>query len=101
MKLASLKQKYSDLAKDKPVGAETDEYYPCLYLDEKQMDALDIGAVRAGAEMTMTATVRVSSVSESKNGARSMSFEILEAGVEPKEKKPDPASVLYPNEKAG
>jgi hypothetical protein len=96
MKLASLRQKYSDL--DKSVGASTDEYYPSLHLDEKQMDALGEGNPRVGIEMQMIATVRVSHVSESKNGARSMTVEILEAGFEPKEKKPDAASVLFPNE---
>ncbi|HEY5797663.1 MAG TPA: hypothetical protein VIU82_21885 [Bosea sp. (in: a-proteobacteria)] len=98
MKLSSLKQKYSDIG-DKPVGAETDEYYPSLYLDEKQINAMGIDAVRVGTDMTMTATVRVSSVSESKNGSRSMSFEIVEAGMEPKTAKPDKASVLYPDER--
>lgn len=97
MKLASLKQKYSELG-SKPEGAETDEYYPSLYLDEKQIDAMGIDMVRVGTLMTMTATVRVSSVSESKNGSRSMSLEIIEAGMEPKEKEPDAASILFPNE---
>ncbi len=97
MKLASLKQKYSDMVSSKPVGADTDEYYPSLYLDEKQMEAMGIDTAKVGTDMTMTATVRVSSVSDSKNGSRSMSFEIIEAAIEPKEKKPDPASVLFPN----
>lgn len=95
-KLVSLKQKYSDIGK-KPVGAETDEYYPCLYLDEKQMDALKIETPRVGTELRMEAMVRVSNISESKNGSRSMSFEIISAGFEPKEEKPDAASVLFPN----
>lgn len=99
MKLASLKQKHSDLSKDRPVGADTDEYYPGLYLDEKQIEAMSIDTARVGTLMTMTATVRVSSTSESKNGSRSMSLEILEAGVEPKEKGPDAASILFPNER--
>lgn len=94
-KLASMKQKYSELSK--PVGADSDEYYPCLYFDEKQMDALGAENPRVGAEMTMTATVRVSNISESKNGSRSMSVEIIDAALEPKEKKPDAASVLFPN----
>lgn len=97
MKLASLKQKYSDMG-SKPEGADTDEYYPSLYLDEKQIDAMDIDTARVGTSMTMTATVRVSSMSESKNGARSMSFEILEAGMQPKDKEPEAASILFPNE---
>lgn len=97
MKLASLAQKYSDMDDPKPVGAETDEYYPSLYFNEKQMDALEIDNPRVGTEMTMTATVRVSSVSESKNGSRSVCFEIIEAGVQPKQKEPDAATVLFPN----
>lgn len=99
MKLASLKQKYSDM--DKPSDAKSDEYYPSLYLDGKQIKAMGIDVARVGTEMTMMATVRVSSVSESKDGHRSMSFEICEAAIEPKEKKPDAASILFPNDKAG
>lgn len=95
MKLASLKQKYSEM--DKPAGASTDEYYPCLYLDGKQIEAMGIDAARVGTDMQMVATVRVSSVSESKDGHRSMSFEIVEAAISPKEKKPDDASILFPN----
>lgn len=97
MKLASLAQKCSDLSEAKPVGAEKDEYYPCLYLDEKQMKAMDIDTARVGTELTMVATVRVSSTSESKNGSSSMSLEIIEAGMGPKETKPDPSSILFPN----
>ncbi|MGJ5032269.1 capsid staple protein [Bradyrhizobium sp. HKCCYLS2038] len=98
MKLVSLKQKYSDMAKERPGDAESDEYYPCLYLDEKQMEALGIDAApRVGTEMQMIATVRVSSVSDSKGGGRSISFEIAEAALAPKTKEPDAASVLFPN----
>lgn len=97
MKLASLKQKYSDIG-TKPTGADSDEYYPSLYLDEKQIDAMGLDVVRVGTLMTMTATVRVSSVSESKGGSRSMSLEIVEAGMEPKKKEPEAASILFPNE---
>jgi hypothetical protein len=95
MKLSSLKQKYSDLSK--PVGAESDEYYPSLYLDEKQLEAMGVNSERVGTELTMTATVRVSSVSESKSGSRSMSFEIVEAAMSPKSKDKDAAAVLFPN----
>lgn len=94
MKLSSLKQKYSELSK--PVGADSDEYYPSLYLDEKQLESMGIDNARVGTEMTMIATVRVSSVSDSKNGSRSMSFEIIEAGVKPKEETKDASSVLFP-----
>lgn len=95
MKLASLKQKYSELSK--PVGAESDEYYPSQYFDEKQLEAMGVDSVRVGTEMTMIATVRVSSVSESKSGSRSMSVEIIEAAMKPKEKEKDAASTLFPN----
>lgn len=98
MKLANLAQKYSAIG-EKPVGAETDEYYPSLYFDEKQMDAMEIDNPRVGTEMVMTANVRVSNVSESKNGSRSVSFEIIEAGLSAKEDKPDAASILFPNDR--
>ena len=98
MKLASLKQKYSDMDNPTTERSDNDEYYPCLYLSEKQMEALGIDAApRVGTEMSMVATVRVSSVSDSKGGGRSISFEIIEAGLEPKKKDPDAASVLFPN----
>lgn len=96
MKLVSLKQKYSDMGSP-PAGADTDEYYPSLYLDEKQMEAMGVDTAKVGTDMTMAATIRVSSVSDSKNGSRSMSFEIIEAAIEPKKKDLDPASVLFPN----
>lgn len=93
-KLVNLAQKYSDV--DRPSDAKNDEYYPCLYLDEKHMDALGVDVAKVGTEMTMVATIRVSSLSDSKTGGRSMSFEIIEAAMEPKKKDPD-ASVLFPN----
>ncbi|CAA2140451.1 hypothetical protein [Hyphomicrobium sp. ghe19] len=96
MKLVSLAQKY-DEPSSKPEGATSDEYFPSLYFDEKQIDAMGIDTVRVGTLMTMTATVRVSSMSESKGG-RSMSLEITEAAMEPKDKGPDVASVLFPSE---
>ncbi|MDW9880488.1 hypothetical protein GOA90_25205 [Sinorhizobium meliloti] len=96
MKLASLAQKYSDIG-SKPEGADSDEYYPSLYLDEKQIQAMGLDSARVGTDMTMIATVRVSSQSESKNGSRSMSLEIIEAGAGPKEEKKDAASILFPN----
>lgn len=96
--LVSLKQKYGDLSK--PIGAESDEYYPCLYLDEKQMEALGMDqSPRVGTEMRMVASVRVSSLSDSKNGGRSVSFEILEAGFEGKDKSAEHAKILYGNGK--
>ena len=98
MKLASLKQKYSDLESATPSGAETDEYYPTIYLEEKQLDALGLDNQRVGTELNMIATVRVSRVSESKSGDRSMSVEIIEAALSPKEEKADPSKIMFPNE---
>ena len=95
MKLTSLKQKYSD--HEKGAGAETDEYYPSLYLDEKQLELMGVDAARVGTEMQMMAMVRVSSVNDSKNGQRSMAFEVLEAAFAPKETKPDASTILFPN----
>lgn len=95
MKLTSLKQSYKEWSE--PAHTDRDEYYPSIYLDENTLDAMKVDNVRVGTEMTMVATVRVSSVNESKNGARSMSFEFLEANLSPKEEKPDPASILFPN----
>ncbi|WP_421930040.1 hypothetical protein [Nitratireductor rhodophyticola] len=97
MKLTSLAKKYSELG-EKPVGADSDVYYPTLHLDENQMEALGIDTARVGSDMSMTALLRVSSVSDSKNGARSMGFEIIEASIVPKEKEADAASILFPNE---
>ncbi|QND53461.1 hypothetical protein HB779_17380 [Phyllobacterium sp. 628] len=99
MKMTSLAKKYSDLAETKPSGADTDEYFPTLYFDEAQMDALGIDTAKVGTDMSMVAIVRVSSVSDSKNGSRSIGFEIIEAAIKPKER--DAASILFPNEKSG
>lgn len=96
MKLASLKQKYSDVMEPKK-GSDSDVYYPSLYLDEKQLEAMGIDTAKVGTEMSMVAVVRVSSVSDSKNGSRSMSFEIIEAAIAPKKDEKDAATVLFPN----
>lgn len=96
MKMVSLAQKYD--------GAETvstggGEYYPSLYLDKKQIDALDLDNARVGTEMAMLAKVRVSSMSESKDGHRSMSFEIVEACIKPEAADSGKAAtVLFPND---
>jgi hypothetical protein len=96
-KMVSLAKKF-----DGPSTAccESDsEYYPSLYLDKKQIDALDLDNARVGTEMMMLAKVRVSSMSESKDGHRSMSFEIVEACINPKEADAGKAaSVLYPDD---
>lgn len=96
MKMTSLKQSFKEWSEPQ-VGADRDEYYPSIYFDENTLNAMDVGNVRVGTEMKMIATVRVSSASEQSNGSRSMSFELLEAALEPKEEKPDAASVLFPN----
>lgn len=93
-KMVSLAQKY-----DSPSSVccdSADEYFPSAYLDKKQIDALELGRVRVGDEMTMLATVRLSSLSESKDGHRNMTLEIVEATIKPKAEKTDAASVLYP-----
>lgn len=94
-KLTSLKQSYEEWSK--PAGVDSDEYYPSLYLDENTLNQMDIGNLRVGTEMTMVSTVRVSSTSESSNGQRSMSLEIIEAAMTPKEAEKDAASILFPN----
>lgn len=94
-KLTSLKQNYEEWSK--PAGVDKDEYYPSLYLDENTLDQMDVGNLRVGTEMTMISTVRVSSASESANGQRSMSLEILEAAMTPKAEEKDAASILFPN----
>lgn len=93
--LVSLKQKYSDSAPK--AGSDDDAYYPSIYLEEKQIKALGLEALTVGTKMTMTATVSVSSWNENEGGNNSMSFKFIEAAVEPIEKKPDAASVLFPN----
>lgn len=95
MKLVSLKQ--TEKQWSEPAGVDRDEYYPSIYFDENTLDAMEISNVRVGTEMTMISNVRVSSINESKNGQRSMSFEIIEASVSPKEPDKDAASILFPN----
>lgn len=95
MKLHSLKQSPAEW--NEPSVSEKDEYYPSIYLDENTLDAMGIDNARVGTEMMMTAMVRVSSVNESKGGRRSMSFELIEAAVSPKEEKTAPEKVLFPN----
>lgn len=95
MKLHSLKQTGSEW--EEPAYSDKDEYYPSIFLSEKTLETMGIENPRVGTEMTMVATVRVSSVNESKGGHRSMSFEIIEAAVSPKESDVDPSKVLFPN----
>lgn len=97
MAMASLKESYKEISE--PRGVDRDEYYPTIYLSEGQLDAMGLKNERVGTEMVFVANVRVASVSDNKNGARSMSFEILAGEMKPKEEKADAASVLFPNEK--
>ncbi len=97
MAMASLKESYKDRVE--PAGVDTDEYYPTLYLSEPQLDAMGLNNERVGVEMVLIAKVRVASVSDNKNGVRSMSLELLEGEMKQAETKPDAASVLFPNEK--
>lgn len=96
MKLTSLKQSYKEWSEPQ-AGVDRDEYYPSIYFDENTLEAMGVDNARVGTEMMMIATVRVSNVSEAKNGARSMSFELIEAAMKPKEEETDHASVLFPN----
>ncbi len=89
MKLVSLKQSGSDT--DAP--SEKAESYPMLYLEAKQAAALGLKSPRMGDTMMFEGTVRVSSMSKD-----SLSFEIMEGGVEPLAAEKDDASVLFPNE---
>lgn len=95
MKLHSLKQTGDEW--DQPAYSEKDEYYPSIFLSEKTLEAMGVENPRVGTEMSMVATVRVSSASESKGGHRSMTFEIIEAAVSPKDSDVDPSKVLFPN----
>ncbi len=95
MKLASLKHSYKDMVS--PPDADQDEYYPSICLDEDSMKAMGIKIMPVGTEMKFVANVRVSSVSDSKNGMSSISLEFIEAAVEPKDKQADAATVLFPN----
>lgn len=94
MKMVSLGQKYDG---PETVASGGGEYFPNLYLDKKQIDALDLDNARVGTDMQMIAKARVASISESKDGHRSMSFEIVEACIKPEEAKADAAKTLFPN----
>jgi hypothetical protein len=94
VKMHSLKQTYKEWS-EPAAPSNKDEYYPCLYLDESSLDAMDIDAPKVGQEMQMVCTVRVSSYSANANGSRSMSMEILSAALP--EKKEDAAKILFPN----
>lgn len=95
--MASLKETYKE--RYETAGVDSDEYYPTLYLSEQQLDAMGLKNERVGTEMTLIAKVRVASVSDNKNGVRSMTVELLEGEMKPKEDKTDAAAILFPNEK--
>jgi hypothetical protein len=95
MAFHDLKQTYKEWSGEPEKGK--DEYYPCIYLDESSLDAMKVENLKAGTEVTFMATARVSSVSANANGSRSMSLELLEGSLGPKEKAPDASTVLFPN----
>jgi hypothetical protein len=94
MKMTSLKQSYKDW-NEPSYPADKDEYYPCLYLDEKSLDQMGVKSPEVGSEMKMLCTVRVSSFTANANGSKSMSLEIIEAAFEPE--KTDAAKTIFPN----
>jgi hypothetical protein len=90
MQLASLKESSSDYSK--PIGAETDEFYPTIYLNEKQIKSLKAERHKVGDELTFIAKVRVASTSETKNGSSSLSMELIEGALHGE---PDAVKILY------
>lgn len=94
MELKSLKQSDQEWNGG---GTPADEHYPSLYIEGKSLDALSVGNPKVGTEMTMVSTVRVSSISARTDGSRSMSLEVLEASVQPKDPPIDRAAILFPN----
>lgn len=96
MKLNSLKKTRADMETSVVAGGEEDEFYPSLYLDGKQVEAMGLDGARVGAEMVMMAKVRVASVSENRGGMKSASVEVLEAATKPASDDDD-ASVMFPN----
>jgi len=98
MKLASLKQKYSDIGKE-PLSNDVDEFYPTIYFDGPLLEKMGVEIDRVGTEMKLVATVRIASVSESKSGSRSMSVELVAAAMGSKDEAPDKAGILFPNDR--
>ncbi len=96
MKLVSLEQKYSTELTSSPEGKSG--YCPSIYLDAKMIEALGIGKARAGDEMKMVANVKVSNLSESDGGYRSITLEIEEAALAPKEAQKSASSIIYPDD---
>jgi hypothetical protein len=96
MKLTSLKQSFKDW-NEVSTSEKKDDYYPCLYLEGDSLDAMGIDNLRVGTELQMVATVRVQSATDNKGGSRSMSFEIIDAAMEPKKADKEASSILFPN----
>lgn len=96
-KMVSLKQTWDDL--DKPSEATSNDYYPSLYLDEKQVKALGLQNARVGTDMILVAKIHVTSLSESERGGKkthSVSVELREARTEAVET--DHEKALYGDE---
>ena len=93
-KMVSLGRRY-----DGPEASGTsEESFPSIYLEGKQIEALGLDTARVGSELTMVAKVRVASLSQYKGGEGSMSIEVIEAMMKPVDPDTDAASVLFPNE---
>lgn len=97
MKLTNLGMKCGEADDAPAVESQDAEYFPSLYLCEKQIADLGIDSAKVGAEMRMIATVRLSSLTDSKGGGRAMTFEITQAAIGEKDGKADASSVLFPN----
>lgn len=95
--MKSLKQTYDTEVCAKPEGDR--DYYPTLYLDGKQIDALGVDRARVDDELMLTLAVRVASTSETKGGSRSLTLEAIEGEAKPKAGARDASSVLFPNER--
>lgn len=90
-KMVSLGRRY-----DGPEASGTsEESFPSIYLEGKQIEALGLDAARVGAELTMVAKVRVSSLSRYKGGEGSMSIEVIEAMMQTDK---SGASIMFPDE---
>ena len=76
----------------------SEESFPSIYLEGKQIAAMGLDAARVGSEMTMIAKVRVASLSQYKGGEGSMSLEVIEAMMTPVEPETDAASILFGSE---
>jgi len=94
MKLTSLAQNYGEY--DRPSVVD-EAYYPTIYLDSKQIEAMGLDAFKVMDNLSMMATVRICNKNEGKSGM-SITLEILEAGVEASTKKPAAETILFPDD---